>query len=136
MTLISHQLCFVAKVWLLFRTRDTSSSRNCGPRCSPPPLHHDSWTGAKTGRGADFIIIDDPLKVEEALSETRRSAVNEAYHTSVSTRLNRDTGGIILIMQRLHANDLTAFVQKDEHWDVVALPAIAEKDETYSIQTP
>ncbi|MEJ0041255.1 MAG: hypothetical protein WDM81_03050 [Rhizomicrobium sp.] len=60
-----------------------------------------SWTGAMMGRGADFIIIDDPLKVEEALSESRRAAVNDSYHTSVSTRLNRDTGAIILIMQRL-----------------------------------
>jgi predicted phage terminase large subunit-like protein len=95
-----------------------------------------SWTGAVMGRGADFIIIDDPIKADDALSETRRAAVNESFHTSISTRLNRDTGAIILIMQRLHANDLTAFVQKDEHWDVIALPAIAKHNEIYAIHTP
>lgn len=95
-----------------------------------------SWTGAVMGRGADLIIIDDPIKAEDALSETRRAAVNEAFHTSIATRLNRDSGAIILIMQRLHANDLTAFVQKGELWNVVAIPAIAERDERYDIRTP
>lgn len=95
-----------------------------------------SWAGAVLGRGADFIIIDDPMKVEDAVSENRRNDLNESFHTSIATRLNRDTGGIVLIMQRLHANDLTAFVQKNEKWDVVAIPAIAERDERHQIQTP
>jgi len=95
-----------------------------------------SWTGAVMGRGADIIIIDDPIKAEDALSETRRAAINDSFHTSIATRLNRDSGAIIIIMQRLHANDLTAFVQKGEQWDVVAIPAIAEHDEHYDIRTP
>ena len=95
-----------------------------------------SWTGAVMGRGADFIIIDDPIKAEDALSEDRRAKVNEAFHTSISTRLNRDTGAIVLIMQRLHVNDLTGFVQKNEQWEVIAMPAIAQLDETYSVRTP
>jgi len=95
-----------------------------------------SWSGAVMGRGADIIIIDDPIKAEEALSETRRSAINDSFHTTIATRLNRDSGAIILIMQRLHANDLTAFVQKSEHWDVVAIPAIAERDESYIVRSP
>jgi hypothetical protein len=53
------------------------------------------------GRGADYIIIDDPIKADEALSESRRTAVNESFNTSIATRLNRDTGAMILIMQRL-----------------------------------
>jgi predicted phage terminase large subunit-like protein len=95
-----------------------------------------SWAGAVMGRGADLIIIDDPLKADEALSETRRNAINETFHTSIGTRLNRDSGAIILIMQRLHANDLTAFVQKGERWDVIAIPSIAERNETYDIRSP
>ncbi|MGH7784479.1 MAG: phage terminase large subunit, partial [Candidatus Binatia bacterium] len=45
---------------------------------------------------------------------------------------------IILIMQRLHIDDLTGFVQKnaEEHWEVIALPALAERDEVYNLRTP
>ncbi|MGA9496904.1 MAG: hypothetical protein WBV41_13680, partial [Terriglobales bacterium] len=35
--------------------------------------------GVLTGRGADFIIIDDPLKPDEAVSRTQRQAVNDWY---------------------------------------------------------
>jgi hypothetical protein len=35
--------------------------------------------GVLTGRGADIIIIDDPLKPEEALSQAQRQAANEWY---------------------------------------------------------
>jgi hypothetical protein len=41
-----------------------------------------------TGRGADFIIIDDPLKPDEALSETQRKAVNEWFDHTLYSRLN------------------------------------------------
>jgi predicted phage terminase large subunit-like protein len=95
-----------------------------------------SWGGAILGRGADFIVIDDPIKPEDANSEARRNAVNEAFHTSIAPRLNKESAAIILIMQRLHANDLSAFVQKSEHWEVLAVPALAERDEVYKIRTP
>jgi hypothetical protein len=43
--------------------------------------------GVLTGRGADLIVIDDPLKPEEALSQTQRQAANEWYdHTLYATR--------------------------------------------------
>ena len=43
--------------------------------------------GVLTGRGADFIIIDDPLKSDEALSETQRKGVNEWFDHTLHTRL-------------------------------------------------
>jgi hypothetical protein len=56
--------------------------------------------GVLTGRGADFIIIDDPLKPDEAISQTRRQAVNDWYDDTLYTRLNdKRTGCIIIIMQ-------------------------------------
>jgi hypothetical protein len=55
--------------------------------------------GMLTGRGVDFIIIDDPLKPEEALSDTRRKAVNDWFDHTLYSRLNdKRTGCIILIM--------------------------------------
>jgi hypothetical protein len=54
--------------------------------------------GILTGRGADFIIIDDPLKPDEAVSETPRNAVNGWYDATLLSRLNdKRTGCIILI---------------------------------------
>lgn len=93
--------------------------------------------GVLTGRGADLIIIDDPLKADDALSESRRRSVNEWYDNTLRSRLNSlEKGAIIIVMQRLHADDLVAHVQEMEAWDVLSFPAIAERDETYDIHTP
>jgi len=93
--------------------------------------------GVLTGRGADIIIIDDPLKADDALSELRRRSVNEWYDNTLRSRLNsQEDGAIIIVMQRLHADDLVAHVQQSETWDVLSFPAIAERDEIYDINTP
>ena len=93
--------------------------------------------GVLTGRGADIIIIDDPLKADDALSEPRRRSVNDWYDNTLRSRLNsQEDGAIIIVMQRLHADDLVAHVQQSETWDVLSFPAVAEQDETYDIATP
>jgi predicted phage terminase large subunit-like protein len=92
--------------------------------------------GVLTGRGADYIIIDDPLKPDEALSETQRNAANDWYDHTLYSRLNdKKTGCIILIMQRLHEDDLVGHVMTQGNWKVLRFPAIAEENEAYSIQT-
>jgi predicted phage terminase large subunit-like protein len=75
-----------------------------------------------TGRGADQIVIDDPLKPEEALSDARRRAANEWYDHTLYSRLNDK-----------HEDDLAGHVLAQEDWEVVRFPAIAEADETYRI---
>jgi predicted phage terminase large subunit-like protein len=93
--------------------------------------------GVLTGRGADFIVIDDPLKPDEALSETQRKVVNEWYDHTLFSRLNSKRDGcIILIMQRLHEDDLVGHVLQREDWRVLKFPAIAQENESYAIQTP
>src|SRR5467141_1894007 len=93
--------------------------------------------GVLTGRGADLIIIDDALKADDALSEPRRRSVNEWYDNTLRSRLNsQEKGAIIIVMQRLHADDLVAHVQEHETWDVLSFPAVAEQEETYNITTP
>jgi predicted phage terminase large subunit-like protein len=92
--------------------------------------------GVLTGRGADLIIIDDPLKPDEALSETQRNAVNDWYDHTLYSRINdKQTGCIIVIMQRLHEDDLVGHVLEQEEWEHVRLPAIAEEEELHLIQT-
>jgi predicted phage terminase large subunit-like protein len=93
--------------------------------------------GVLTGRGADFIIIDDPLKPEEAVSETQRNAVNNWYNSTLVSRLNdQRTGCIILIMQRLHEDDLVGHVLAQGGWRWLKFPAFAEENESYEIHTP
>ena len=59
--------------------------------------------GVPTGRGANIIIIDDPLKPHEALSQAQRQAANEWYDHTLHSRLNdKLSGAIVLIMHRLH----------------------------------
>src|SRR6516165_614757 len=92
--------------------------------------------GVLTGRGADIIIIYGPLKPEEALSQTQRWAANEWFDHTLYSRLNdKHTGAIILIMHRLHEDDLVGHVQAQEDWEVVCFPAIAEADEIHCIDT-
>ncbi len=90
--------------------------------------------GVLTGRGGDFLIIDDPLKPDEALSESQRKAANDWYDHTLLTRLNnKREGRIIIIMQRLHEDDLVGHVLKSDDWKVLRFPAIAEEDETHML---
>ncbi len=95
-----------------------------------------SVNGPLTGLGADFIILDDVLKPDEALSDTRRQAVNHWYANTLQSRLNnKETGRIIIVMQRLHQDDLVGFVTELEDWNNLSFPAIAERDEVYVVNS-
>ena len=92
--------------------------------------------GVLTGRGADLIIIDDPLKPDEAMSDSRRNSVNQWYDNSLYSRLNDKTrGAILIIMQRLHEDDLVGHVMEQGHWEVLRLPAIAEEEQVFEYAT-
>src|SRR5215813_3821254 len=95
-----------------------------------------STGGVLTGRGADFILIDDPLKPEEALSKALRQACNEWFLNTLYSRLNdKRSGAIVIIMQRLHEDDLVGHVLGQGSWEVLSFPAIAEADEMHEIET-
>src|SRR5947208_4156970 len=95
-----------------------------------------STGGVLTGRGADIILIDDPLKPEEALSNAQRQACNEWFDHTLYSRLNdKRHGAIVIIMQRLHEDDLVGHVLGQEQWEILSFPAIAEADEGHRIDT-
>lgn len=75
---------------------------------------------------AGAIIIDDPIKPEDALSETIRERVNNRFETTIRNRVNSRNTPIIIIMQRLHEHDLCGYLQEIEpdDWTVVSLPCI------------
>ncbi len=91
--------------------------------------------GTLTGRGGDIIVIDDPLKPDDALSETKRSAANQWFTNTLLSRLDdKRTGAIVVVMQRVHVDDLTGFLlAQSKEWDVLSLPAIADADEVIPV---
>lgn len=74
------------------------------------------------------IIIDDPIKPEDADSELVRERVNNRYDSTISNRVNSRNTPIIIIMQRLHERDLCGYLTENEPdgWVVLSLPAIKE----------
>jgi len=86
--------------------------------------------GTLTGRGGDIIVIDDPIKPDEAMSDVARKKVLNWYSNTLSSRLNdKSRGAIILVMQRLHEEDLAGHLLEAGGWKHLSLPAIAETDE-------
>jgi predicted phage terminase large subunit-like protein len=83
--------------------------------------------GALTGDGGDIICIDDPHNSVEADSSKVREGVLDWWDQAMQTRLNDpQTGAFVIIMQRLHEQDLTGHVlanQLGDEWDHLMLPA-------------
>lgn len=89
-----------------------------------------SLGGVLTGRGADCIVIDDPTKADDALSETARTTASTWLFNTLMSRLNdQRVGAIIMVMQRLHEADLAGEALSRGGWHELRLPAIAETDE-------
>ena len=104
---------------------------------SPPRRMAIAWgprSRSLTGRGGDILIVDDPLKPGEA-STKEALWVNNMVHNTLLSRLdNMTTGAIIVVMQRLHEDDLTgALLRSSDNWVLLSLPAIAEVDEKIQI---
>lgn len=84
--------------------------------------------GAAIGEGGDFLIVDDPLNPKESKSELERQTALDWYDQTYSTRLNDPKNGVIIvIMQRLHEEDLTGHLLKKGGWEHLCLPAVAEE---------
>jgi predicted phage terminase large subunit-like protein len=95
--------------------------------------------GTMTGVGGDVLIVDDPLKAKDALSGTKRKGGNDWFDGTAVGRLNnKKIGCIIVIGQRLHPDDIVGHLleREPQAWEVVSLPAIAEQNETYAVETP
>ena len=93
-------------------------------------VYATSSGGAITGFGAGSggaIIIDDPLKPDDAISDVRRSFINNRYNTTIRSRVNDRDVPIIVIMQRLHEEDLSGYLLdggSGEEWHHLKLSAL------------
>jgi len=81
-------------------------------------------SGGSSFSGA--IIIDDPLKPEDALSDVQRERVNARFESTIRSRVNSRNTPIIIVMQRLHERDLCGYLMETEpdKWTVLSLPCI------------
>jgi predicted phage terminase large subunit-like protein len=86
--------------------------------------------GTLTGRGGDIIIIDDPIKPQDAQSQSVREKTIQWYENTLLSRLdNKVHGAIVVVMQRLHQDDLSGHLLERGGFEHLCLPAIAERAE-------
>jgi hypothetical protein len=79
------------------------------------------------------LVIDDPIKPEDADSELIRERVNNRFDSTIRNRVNSRNTPIIIIMQRLHEHDLCGYLIDNEgtKWEVLSLPSIKENGKRY-----
>lgn len=83
--------------------------------------------GTATGEGGNFLIVDDPHSPLQALSDVQRTQALTWFDQTFASRLNdKKNGVIVVIMQRLHANDLSGHLLEKGGWEHLCLPAVAE----------
>lgn len=86
----------------------------------------DGFTGA--------LIIDDPVKPDDAFSEVMREGVNNRYNETIASRVAVETVPIIVVMQRIHYNDLSGYLLRGgsgEKWHHLNLPVIIDNSKPY-----
>lgn len=90
--------------------------------------------GASTGKGGNFLILDDPLDPGQAASDLERKAAIDFVSSTWPSRLNNRKEDVsILVMQRLHQNDPTGYLLGMGGWEHLCLPAVNDKKRTISI---
>tara|TARA_R110002167_G_scaffold84969_5_gene230738 strand:+ start:6874 stop:8319 length:1446 start_codon:yes stop_codon:yes gene_type:complete len=86
--------------------------------------------GTVTGAGASIIIVDDPISPKQAASQAERTHANDWYNTTLYSRLdNPRTGVRIIIMQRLHEDDLSGYLLRNnpDGYKHICIPAESSK---------
>ena len=88
------------------------------------------------------IVIDDPLQAQDAYSQAEREKCNLWYTQTLYSRRNSDTTPVLLIMQRLHEQDLVGYLREHEPdlWEIISIPVRDESGnvlwpETFSAET-
>ena len=90
--------------------------------------------GTLTGRGGNIIILDDPMNPKQAMSEASRTMVTHWYKSTLLSRLNlKGEDAIIVVMQRLHVDDLVGVLLEEGGWHHLNIPAIADATQRISL---
>jgi predicted phage terminase large subunit-like protein len=93
-----------------------------------------SIEGTLTGLGGNLVIIDDPLKQDDAHSEAVRRRTIEWYRSTLLSRPDdKQVARIVLVMQRIHQDDLAGHLEDQGGFQILNLPAIAPKTQVYEL---
>ena len=124
----SYQQLFPATVIAGKNTETELETARCGFR------YATSVGGTLTGRGGNVIVIDDPMKPDEAMSTGASERVWDWFTGTVGSRLdNKAEDAIMVVMQRLHVDDLSGRLLEHGGWDHLSIPAIAEDEQELTI---
>ena len=90
--------------------------------------------GPATGKGAHFIIVDDPFKAAEAASESTRNAVYDWFKGSLMTRFDKPAeGAMVVVQQRLHQDDLIGRLRDEGGWEYLEMPGECVERQVFDI---
>ncbi len=93
-----------------------------------------SINGTLTGEGGDILIVDDPHNPQDVLNNKYRQKTIDWYGNTFSSRLNdKKNGAIIIVMQRLHNEDLSGYLLEKGGWTHLNLPVLFEEETKISI---
>jgi len=93
-----------------------------------------SIEGTLTGLGGNLVIIDDPLKQDDAHSEAVRKRTIEWYRSTLLSRPDdKQVARILLVMQRVHQDDLAGYLEEQGGFEILNLPAVATQTKTYEL---
>jgi predicted phage terminase large subunit-like protein len=93
-----------------------------------------SIDGTLTGLGGNLIIVDDPIKLGDAMSDAVRERVIDWYRATLLSRGDDKTATrIVVVMQRVHQNDLIGYLLGQGGFEILNLPAIAPRSQTYEL---
>lgn len=90
--------------------------------------------GGVIGDGGNILIIDDPINARQAMYHHQRDLTNQWFDHTWSTRLDdKQRGAMVIVMQRLHPEDLSGYLLAKGGWEHLCLPAIAPERATITI---
>lgn len=134
------------QLWPDFKTKDHKDAKHAWATMEGGQFLASQAGGAVTGFGAgrldewnpitgEFnfcgaIVIDDPVKPDDANYDTKRGVVNSRWHSTIKSRRNSPRTPVICVMQRVDADDFTAelLADKDIKWKHRVLPAMLDED--------
>lgn len=86
------------------------------------------------GIGGDFIITDDPHNPNDVYGKKKLENTINSFRNNIFSRLNdRKSGSMIVVMQRLHVNDLTGHLMKNEGWKKLSLNLLNKEEESFTL---
>ena len=111
------------------RTKMTDFATTQGGR-----VYAASIDGSITGHGADLLIFDDPIDIDDANNLEHINEINARFDFKVMSRLNNAKASrVVVIAHRLNELDLSGHLKAAGGWDRISLPMIAKRKKTYDV---